>query len=132
MNEAVPVIDTLEQLDAVLAGDAGAVIVLFGSTSCPWCCSFAPVFEGLAREFGDSPVRLCTVQVDRDPQLARPFRLESAPTMLFFVDGKLVDATVGRIDEAGLRKKTQSLIEQAGGDGLFSRLFAGVRRRLAS
>lgn len=116
------------ELEAVLGSDAGAVIIAFdpcpGRAAGDLCREIEPV----AQRFGGAPIRFCKVRTDAHPELGRPFGIRTVPTVLCFVDGQIVDATVGRMDRMRLDKLTQNLLSRVVGDGFFSRLVAGLRR----
>lgn len=73
---------------------AGVTLVDFGATWCPPCKMIEPVVEELAQEF-DGKASVTKVDVDQSPELAQLFNVRSIPTLIFFKDGKPVDATIG-------------------------------------
>lgn len=116
------------ELEAVLSSDAGAIIIAFDPCRGRADGDLSREIQPIALRFAGAPVRFCKVRTDLHPELGRPFGIRLVPTVLCFIDGRLVDSTVGRIDRMRLDKLTQTLLSRVVGDGFFSRLVAGLRR----
>ena len=71
----------------------GNVLVDFYATWCGPCNMVAPIVAQIAKEHQDLTV--LRVDVDEVEALARQYNIFSIPTLLHFVDGKLVDQKVG-------------------------------------
>ena len=80
----------------------GRVLVDFWATWCGPCRMEAPVLEQLDVELGGS-VKICKVDVDEQPALARRFRVMSIPTLISFRDGQVSQTRVGYQDLASLK-----------------------------
>ena len=76
------------------------VLVDFWATWCGPCQMVAPIIEELAEELSD--VKICKVDVDAEPELAREYRVMSIPMFYVFKDGKVADRTVGVQDKEAL------------------------------
>jgi len=63
------------------------VVVDFHADWCGPCHQLAPVLEGLAEEW-DGRVRFVKVDIDRNPDVARAYRISSIPAVLLFEEGK--------------------------------------------
>ena len=62
----------------------------------PWCgpCRMVlPVIEEIAKERSD--IKVCKINVDEEPELAREFGVMSIPTLVVMKDGKEVRRAVG-------------------------------------
>lgn len=70
------------------------VVVDFWAEWCAPCRMLSPVLEEIADEFGDK-IRVVTVNVDDQPSLASHYVVTSVPTLLVFIDGKIVKTVVG-------------------------------------
>ncbi len=80
----------------------GLVLVDFWATWCGPCRMQAPVLDALDAEMG-SMVKICKVDVDEQPQLARQFRVMSIPTLIALQDGVVKTRNVGYTDLDGLK-----------------------------
>lgn len=62
----------------------------------PWCgpCRMVlPVIEEIAKERSD--VKVCKINVDEEPELAREFGVMSIPTLVVMKDGRIVSKSMG-------------------------------------
>ncbi len=76
----------------VLASDI-PVLVDFYATWCGPCMMVAPIVEEIAAE--NHEMKICKVDVDAEPEIARDFQIMSIPTLLVFKDGELTAKAVG-------------------------------------
>ena len=77
----------------------------------PWCgpCRMvAPVLEKLAKEYAGKML-VAKVNVDENQQWAGKYGVQSIPTMLFVVNGKIVHSQIGALPEGIIR----SILKQA-------------------
>ncbi len=70
------------------------VLVDFWASWCGPCKMVAPVISELAREY-DGRVKVCKVNVDDEGALAAQNAIVSIPTVILFLDGKMVKKLVG-------------------------------------
>lgn len=81
----------------------GTVLVDFWATWCGPCRMQAPILEQLDAELNGS-VKICKVDVDEEPELARRFDVMSIPTLIAFENGQVIGKNVGVTDVSGLKK----------------------------
>ena len=80
----------------------GLALVDFWATWCGPCRMQAPVVDQLDTELGAS-VKVCKVDVDAEPALARKFRVMSIPTLIALKDGQIKETRVGYQDLQSLK-----------------------------
>ena len=69
------------------------VMVDFWATWCGPCKTMTPIVEEIAEERTD--IKVCKIDVDQEPELARQYRVMSIPTFLVFKDGEVVKRDMG-------------------------------------
>lgn len=89
-----------ENFDAVTG--QGLVLIDFWATWCGPCRMQAPVIDELDAALGGS-VKVCKVDVDAEPALARKFRVMSIPTLIAMKDGQIKETRVGYQDLESLK-----------------------------
>ena len=107
-----------------MASDGGAVVFDFWSQTCGPCMAMADDFTAVAAQFDPSEVQFVKVDVGRYGNLAAPFKVMSVPTILFVLNGQILDSFVGRPTARKLGERAEWLVKRAQKRGLFARLFA--------
>ena len=69
------------------------VLIDFWACWCGPCRMLSPVVDEIAGETDSAKV--CKVNVDEQPELARAFQVMSIPMLVIMKDGKVVSQTVG-------------------------------------
>ncbi len=94
-------LDNFEQ-DVVVKSSQVPVVVDFWAEWCQPCKVLGPLLEKLAVELEGRFV-LAKIDVDRNPELAQAFRVQSVPMVMLLKDGRPLDAFAGALPEAQLR-----------------------------
>jgi len=129
MAEELTDIDDVKHL---MGKEGGAAIIDFWSPTCGPCQAMAPEFDAVAEAYKDEPIRLVKINTQAQARLAQPFNIRSVPTLLFVLNGEIVDVSVGAMNGHALARKADWLLSKARGDGFFARMFGKKGPRSAS
>lgn len=91
---------TKENFEQEVLQSKEPVLVDFWATWCGPCQMVGPIVEEVAEEAANAKV--CKVEVDDQPELARQYRVMSIPTLMVFKDGQVVKREVGAKGKAEL------------------------------
>lgn len=69
------------------------VLLDFWASWCGPCRMIAPVLEEVAQERED--VKVCKIDVDKEPELAQQFQIMSIPTLIVMEQGRIVNKALG-------------------------------------
>lgn len=69
------------------------VLVDFWATWCGPCQMVGPIIEEIAEERTD--IKVCKVDVDENPEIARQYKVFSIPMLFVFKNGEVAARTVG-------------------------------------
>jgi thioredoxin len=92
-----------QNFDAEVLRQPGLAVVDFWTENCVPCKQLTRVLAQLSTEI-PACVRIGTVKVNDNPDLAARFGVRASPTLLFFKDGALVDTRTG-VDRRQVLKK---------------------------
>jgi len=118
-------LETPEQLETLMNPEGGAAVIDFWSPTCGPCMAMANDFAHVAAQFDPDEVRFCKINTAKHGHLAAPFRIMSVPTILFVLDGEVLDAVIGKMDAKRLGSRAEWLLGKKArrGKGIFGRLF---------
>ena len=84
------------------------VLVDFYADWCGPCKMMAPVLDEISDEEADV-LKVCKINVDDSPDVARAYRVMSIPNMVLFKDGKAVNRFVGVTDKSDIVEAVKEL-----------------------
>lgn len=85
------------------------VVVDFSASWCPPCKQLHPIFDKVARKY-HGKVKFIYVDIDKAPQLASQYGIESVPTLLFVNQQGVIDRNIGFMTEEELEGAVQSIM----------------------
>ena len=92
---------TPEEFDKLIATSDKPVLVDFWAEWCMPCHMMHPIFEKLAKKYGDRVV-FVRINVDLAPSIAGRYGIMAIPTFMMFIDGAPADMVVGAVGEGPL------------------------------
>ena len=94
--------------DYVLNGKIPA-LVDFAADWCGPCNRLFPLLDEISREYSER-VYFCTLDVDEAENVASRYQVFSLPSLLFFLNGEVVDRIIGFAGEEKIREKIDSAL----------------------
>lgn len=85
------------------------VLVDFSAVWCGPCQMMGPVLDQLSAEY-TGKAKIVKVDIDESSELAMKYQVMSVPNMIFFKDGKQVDAVIGAVPANFLKEKMDRLL----------------------
>jgi len=82
-------------------------ILRFTGEWCSPCRMMNPIFIQLAQEHPE--VTITTIDIDKEPDIAKAYSVKSIPTIMFRKDGVMRDKQVGAVPKAVLENKLKAL-----------------------
>jgi putative thioredoxin len=93
------------------------VLIDFWATWCGPCKTLGPILEKIARDLSGSLV-LAKIDVDKNPEVADLFQIQSVPTVMLLKDARPVDGFMGALPEPQVRKFLEKHLGAAAPDPL--------------
>ncbi|HVA57791.1 MAG TPA: thioredoxin [Gemmatimonadaceae bacterium] len=103
---AHPVEVTDANFAAEVEGHEGLVVVDCWAAWCGPCRALAPVVDALAAEY-EGRAKFAKLDIDTNADIPARFNVRSIPTLLYFLNGELVDRTVGALPKVILGMKVE-------------------------
>lgn len=82
-------------------------IVKFETDWCGACKQMAPTYEKAASNFTN--INFTTVDADDLADLAKTYKIQGVPTLIFFKDGKIIDQIDGSMEENAFFEKIKEI-----------------------
>ena len=99
-----------ENFEAKVLKSELPIVVDFSAEWCMPCRKLAPILEELAGDYTGRAV-VAHIDVDKEPSLARQYRVMSVPTLLFFKNGKVVSTSIGLVSKKTLAESLDEIIQ---------------------
>lgn len=84
---------TKDNFEAEVLRSDKTVLLDFFAEWCGPCKMIAPVLEEIAAE--NEHIKVCKIDVDNDPDLARQFKVSSIPLLVVMQGGQIVNQALG-------------------------------------
>ena len=81
--------------------NSGKVLVDFNATWCGPCRMLKPILEEFSNE---TNIKICSVDIDQNEDLANEYNIYSIPCLIIFQDGKEIKRNVGLISKDELKE----------------------------
>lgn len=99
----------MEEFDKLIGGET-PTLVDFYATWCGPCKMQAPILEQVKHSLGDA-VHVVKIDIDRNPEAANHYRVQSVPTLMIFKGGELKWRASGLHQAADLESKLREEIK---------------------
>jgi len=91
------------------------VLVYFTAAWCGPCKQYGPLLEKLVNG-AKGQLRLARVDIDKNPDLAQQFRIQSVPMVFIFFQGQPLDALAGVMQESQLKQALAQFLTPSSGE----------------
>ena len=95
-------ITTTQQFEEEVKNFEGKVLVDFFADWCAPCRMLGPIVEDIANE--TDSVKVCKLNIDELPEIAREYKVMSIPTLIVFNKGNEEKKSVGVISKSEIKE----------------------------
>jgi thioredoxin-like negative regulator of GroEL len=144
-GSSVHELTTQDEVEALMSAQGGVAVLDFWSPTSDFCEVMEPLLEEMARRFEGQPIRFCHVNTLKCPEIAEAFQIQAVPplravldgeitdvitdvrvktvhTVIFVLNGQVMDVFMGEIHEEDLVSKIARLLSMQRGEGFWHRL----------
>lgn len=89
----------------------GVTLVDFWAEWCKPCKIQGPIVSQLAEEMSANGVKICKMDIEKNPKVAQKLGVKSIPTIIVFKNGKEEERLVGLKGKGALEKTMKKYIE---------------------
>lgn len=86
------------------------VLVDFWASWCGPCQVMKPIIAELAEEVDASEMKVASINIDEEQEIAQKFNVMSIPTFLFFKNSQVADSLMGMQIKEELRSHLEKLV----------------------
>lgn len=98
---SAPIISTDTSFEQFVLRAEKPVLAEFWATWCAPCKSMSKVLDDFCEDF-KSHISVFKIDVDRNPQIAGAYNIQSVPTTILFMNGKECKRLVGSVNKQDL------------------------------
>lgn len=78
------------------------VLLDFFATWCMPCKMLSPIINEISGEY--EHVKVCRIDIESEPELARSFQIMSIPTLVYVKNGAVVDQSIGFSNKEAIQR----------------------------
>lgn len=97
-----------ESFEAEVLNSKLPVIADFYSDSCVPCKRLSPVLAKIEEQYADS-INVAKININFDAELAEEYEVQSAPTLIFFKDGRETERLIGAVKKSEITEIIEKL-----------------------
>jgi len=87
------------------------VLLDFYADWCEPCKEMEPIIKNLASEF-KGRLKVCKVDVEKEPELCEEYGIQSIPTILLFSDGEVITTFTGSVNADVLKVAVNAMFSE--------------------
>ena len=105
LHSKVIELTTEKQLNTLILASGQKAVIKFSATWCAPCQRMKKPYENASNEELFKDTIFAAVDIDRSKELARKYKVNSLPTLIYIINGKVVDTDSGSISNISERIK---------------------------
>ncbi len=89
----------------------GPVLVDFWGSWCTACQRMKPIVQKLEKKYGDGEIKICHLNIDKNPQVSSKYEIEETPTHIVFESGEVGERKMGALAGRHLEEMFEDYLE---------------------